>query len=338
MSAKTVAVTGATGFLGLHLVRELAEQGAKIRILVRKPPNPEFWPGIELEIIPGSLENPAALAQLVQNADTVIHAAGLIRAPNRAAFLRANRDGAAAVAQATRQHAPAARFIHVSTLAARKPEISDYAFSKHAGEEAIRTIYAGAESQLTIIRPPALYGPWDKATLSIFQSATLPIVPVLTCGRVTILHVTDAATALTHLALITAQPGIFALPGSNHTMAEIAAAAMQAQGRNSPLLHVPACLLRTAGAASTLWGHLRGEAPVFSAGKAREMLYPDWVVHPDEALPFTPQIGTPQIGTPRIGLTQGFAETVAWYRAQGWLPQPPSPPPPFRHPRESGDL
>ncbi len=309
MTAPLVAVTGATGFLGLHLVAALAREGVKIRILARRDPIQEVWSGIEFETIPGRLEDPDALARLVDGADAVVHAAGLIKAQNRAAFLRTNRDGAAAVAQAARQYAPDARFIYVSTLAARKPDISDYAFSKHAGEEVIRAIYAGAESQLTIIRPPALYGPWDKATLSIFQAAALPIVPVLTRGRVTILHVTDAASALTRLALGPRNPGLFALPGGTHSMAEVAAAAMRAQGRKAPLLHVPKLLLRTAGAASSLWGHLRGEAPVFSVGKAREMLYPDWTVHPDEALAFMPQ----------IGLEEGFASTVGWYRVQGWL-------------------
>lgn len=312
MSAKTVAVTGATGFLGLHLVAALAREGAKIRILLRRDPAHEAWSGIEYETIPGSLEHPDALAQLVQGADAVVHAAGLIRAPNRAAFLRTNRDGAAAVAQATRQHAPEARFIYVSTLAARKPDISDYAFSKHAGEEAIRSIYAGAESQLSIIRPPALYGPWDMATLSIFQAAALPIVPVLSRGRVTVLHVTDAATALARLALGAGEPGLFALPGGNYTLAEVAAEAARAQGRAGRLAHLPGFLLRTAGAVSGLWGRLRGEPPVFSAGKAREMLYPDWTVHADEALPTS-------VYQPGIELEEGFCATVAWYRAQGWL-------------------
>jgi 2-alkyl-3-oxoalkanoate reductase len=309
VSARLVAVTGATGFLGLHLVAALAREGAKIRILARRDPNHEFWSGIEFETIHGSLEQEDALARLVDGADAVVHSAGLIKAPNRAAFLRANREGAAAVARATRQYAPQARFIAISTLAARMPEISDYAFSKHAGEEVIRAAYAGAESQLVIIRPPALYGPWDKATLSVFQAAALPVVPVLSRGRVTVVHVTDAATALTRLAMGAGEPGLFALPGGNYSMTEVSAAAMRAQGREARLLHVPASVLRAAGAASGLWGRLSGAAPVFSLGKAKEMLYPDWVVHADEALAYQPQ----------IGLEDGFASTVAWYRAHGWL-------------------
>jgi nucleoside-diphosphate-sugar epimerase len=312
VNRRVIAVTGATGFLGLHLVAALSRAGAKIRILARRDPAHEFWSGIEYETIYGDLADEAALARLVDGADAVVHAAGLIKAQNRAAFLRVNRDGAAAVAKAARLHAPNARFVAVSTLAARMREISDYAFSKRAGEDAIAAVYAGAESQLTIIRPPVLYGPWDKATLSVFQTAALPIVPVLSRGRVTILHVTDAATALAYVALGAGESGLFALPGGNYTLAEVAAEAMRAQGRKASLLHVPGFLLRTAGAASGLWGRLRGAAPVFSVGKAREMLYLDWTVHAGEALPAS-------VYQPAIGLEEGFASTVAWYRAHGWL-------------------
>jgi len=293
-------------------VAALAREGAKIRILARRDPAHEFWSGVEFETINGSLEQADALARLVDGADAVVHAAGLIKARNREAFLRVNRDGAAAVALAARQHAPKARFIAISTLAARMPEISDYAFSKRAGEDAVRSAYAEHESQLIMVRPPVLYGPWDKATLAIFQAAALPFVPVLSRGRVSVTHVTDAANALARLAMGTGGPGLFALPGGDYCQTEVMAAAMRAQGREAHLLHVPGFVLRAAGAASGLWGALRGEAPVFSAGKAREMLYPDWVVHPDEALPAS-------VHQPNIGLEEGFCSTVAWYRAHGWL-------------------
>jgi 2-alkyl-3-oxoalkanoate reductase len=312
VTAKTVAVTGATGFLGLHVVAALAREGAKIRILARRDPSHEFWSGIEFETIYGRLEEPNALARLVDGADAVVHVAGLIKAQNREAFLRTNRDGAAMIAATTRQYAPDARFVFISTLAAIKPGISDYAFSKRAGEVAVRSAYAEAEDRLVIIRPPALYGPWDKATLSIFQAAALPVVPVVSRGKVTVLHVTDAATALARLAMGAGEPGVFALPGEDYSLAELAEAAMRAQGREARLVHVPAFLLRTAGAASGLWGRLRGVAPVFTAGKAREMLYPDWTVRVDDALPAT-------VYEPGIGLEEGFLSTVAWYRAQGWL-------------------
>lgn len=309
MTAKTVAVTGAAGFLGRHITMALAQEGAKIRILARRPPAPDFCPHIQFETIPGSLETPTALAALVQGADAIIHAAGLISAPNRAIFLAANRDGSAALAQAARRHAPQSRFIAVSTLAARKPEVSDYAFSKRAGEEAIRTAYTGAEQHLTIIRPPALYGPWDRSTLPIFQAAALPIIPILSRGRATVLHVTDAATAIARAAIGAATPGLFALSGGDHTLAEIMTAAACAQGRHGRPIHIPPLLLRAAAAASGLWGRLRRRTPVFGPAKAREFLHPDWIVQPHEALPCEAL----------ITLADGFTATVAWYRAAKWL-------------------
>jgi 2-alkyl-3-oxoalkanoate reductase len=312
MTARTVAVTGATGFLGLHLLAALAREGANIRILARRDQAPDFAAGIAFETILGSLEDEAALVRLVHGADAVVHCAGLIKAQDRGAFLRANRDGAAALAQAARQHAPQARFIYVSTLAAREPHLSDYAFSKRAGEGAVRAVYAGAESQLVIIRPPALYGPWDKATLPIFQSAVWPVAPVFGRGQVTVLHVADAAAALARLAMGAGGPGLFTLPGTHLGLDAVTAAAARAQGRAARMVHIPPFLLRAAGAASALWGRLRGQAPVFSKGKAREMLFPDWAVSADEALPAA-------VYQPRIGLDEGFASTVAWYRQQGWL-------------------
>jgi nucleoside-diphosphate-sugar epimerase len=301
----TVAITGATGFLGLHLVKTLAGEGANIRILARRNPAHEFWTGLDFETIYGSLEQPETLAQLVRGADVVIHAAGLIKAPNLATFLQANRNGARAVAIAARLHAPAAQFIHVSTLAAREPHISEYAFSKHAGEEAVRSVYMDAEEQLTVIRPPVLYGPWDKATLVIFKAAALPFTPVLSHGRASVLHVTDAATALAQLALGDPQPGLFALPGGNYSHDEIMIEAARAQGLSARLFRIPAPIVRTAGTISGLFG----KAPIFTAGKARELLHPDWVVHPREALSYVP----------KIGIAEGFRETVAWYRSENWL-------------------
>ena len=99
-SARVVAVTGATGFLGLHLVAELARQGAHVRILTRRDPVHDLWRDLTLDVVPGGLENVQALERLVAGADAVVHGAGLIKARNLEQFLRTNRDGTHAVAEA----------------------------------------------------------------------------------------------------------------------------------------------------------------------------------------------------------------------------------------------
>ena len=95
-----VAVTGGTGFLGLHLVPALAQAGFRLRLLARREPVHPAFAGVAFETLPGRLEDDAALAALVEGADVVVHAAGLIKAHNRAAFLRANQGGTAALAPA----------------------------------------------------------------------------------------------------------------------------------------------------------------------------------------------------------------------------------------------
>jgi 2-alkyl-3-oxoalkanoate reductase len=305
---RVVAVTGATGFLGPHLIAALLREGARVRILARRYPAS----GLDCEIIRGSLEEGPALDRLTAGANAVIHAAGLIKARDRAAFFRTNVDGSRAVAEAALRNAPNARFVAISSLAARAPELSDYAASKRAGEDAVRAVLG---DKPVIVRPPTIYGPGDRETLAIFQTASRTIVPLFGSGRLAIVHVTDAAAAIARLAMGTGNAGCFALADANpagYTLAELMAEAARAIGRRPRFLRMPDGVLLAAGKLSSGWSRLSGGTPIFTAGKAREMLHPDWTVPPDEALPA-------EIHRPAITLPEGFAATVAWYRAAGWL-------------------
>ena len=312
---RVVAVTGATGFLGLHLIPALARAGAHIRILTRRNPAHPAWQGIAFEAVYGSLEDAGALEQLVTGADAVVHAAGLIKARSRAEFLRTNQGGSAAIAAATRRHAPQAHFVAVSSLAAREPQLSDYAFSKRTGEDAARAAYADTPEQLTVIRPPAIYGPWDRETLAIFKAATRSFVPVFGQSRAAIIHAADAAAAIAAIATGAGPSGLYTLADDHpqgYTMAELLAEAARATGGSPRFIRVPDGVVRAAGHLSGWWGRRRGQAPIFTAGKAREILHPDWSVSPTELLPAS-------IYKSKIDLADGFASTAAWYRQAGWL-------------------
>lgn len=312
-----VAVTGATGFLGTHLLPALAASGFKLRVLSRRTVEHSLWKDLELEVVPGDLDNEPALIRLVQGADVVIHMAGLIQARSRKDFLAINRDGAQRLARLVHQHAAGAHLIHVSSLAARAPWLSAYAHSKRAGETAVQDAFPG---QLSIVRPPAIYGPWDKATLDIFRVATWPLAPVPggKHARIAMIHATDAARAIAGLARWQQAPagGVYALADTcpagygPHTIMRMAA---HARGRSPIIVPLPGWGVRLAGYAASLFAWLRGRPMVFGAGKAREMLYPLWSVEAKELLPT-------QVTRPEIDLRQGFAETVEWYTQAGWLP------------------
>lgn len=310
MARDIVAVTGATGFLGRHLVRALAADGWTVRILARRDIIDPDWAGLEPELVPGGLSNGEALTRLCAGAKVVIHVAGLIKARSRAEFDRTNVDGSRAVAAAAK--ANGSHLIVVSSLAAREPALSDYAASKRGGEDAARAAFGDS---LTVVRPPAIYGPGDMETLGLFRAAQdAPLLPTLDPqARIVMIHVEDAAAQIAQLA---ASPtaGVFALSDARiagYSWTELMQAASRAVGKNPRLIRVPAWLITSLARLSEGIGRATGKISIFTPGKAREMLHLDWGVSNADLPPGA-------IAT-RYGIDSGFSQSVQWYRAKGFL-------------------
>ncbi len=321
-----VAITGATGFIGGHLAAELAGRGWRVRALVRSMPR---WHGLAapplVEAVPGSLDDAAALEDLVAGSDAVVHLAGAIKGRDGNDFLRANADGTAALARAWAARAPGARFVKVSSLAAREPSLSHYAASKRAAEERLAEIAASIDAagggRWQVLRPAAVYGPGDRETLGLFRAAAGPVQPMLggPRSRLALVHVADlvrAIAALIEAELAPGMPGIHEVADhrpEGYSWEEIARAAAAALGRPARPLRLPGPAVRALGLAGDAAARL-GVRPMLTSGKAREILHADWGSAPGRQLP-------PEIWRPRVPIDAGFAEAVAWYRAAGWLRQ-----------------
>lgn len=296
-------------------MRELARSGWRVRLLLRRDPVIAEWRDVRPEIVAGSLADPAALERLVEGADAVIHVAGLIKAATQGEFFAVNRDGAASIARITRRLAPGAHFVQVSSLAAREPSLSDYAASKRAGEDAVRGILG---ARMTVLRPSAVYGPGDRETLLFFQLARQKFVPLLggVEARAALIHVRDLARLV--VALAGAEPRGEVLTAADarpegYRWDEVLGAAARAVGNSSPrFFRAPAALLRTVATVGDV-GRLLGSANMLNSQKLRELRHPDWSVAPGE-LAHAPG------WAPEFTLDTGFADAVAWYRAEGWLP------------------
>jgi uncharacterized protein YbjT (DUF2867 family) len=310
-----VAVTGATGFLGRHLVRTLAQDGWTPRVLVRRDPIHPLWRDLEVEVVAGDLKTPGALDRLAHGAEVVIHVAGLIKAATLEGFNVVNRDAArdaALAAKAANPQKGGARFILVSSLAAREPQLSNYAASKRAGEDAVREAYPEA----LIVRPPAIYGPGDTETLPLFElAAKSPILPVLSPdARVAMIHVHDAAKKLSDYCRNPIQ-GLVELSDvrrDGYTWTEIMSAAGSVMGANPRLIRLPDKALTLAGTLADAWSSASNTPLVFGSGKVKELLHADWSL---SSAPMSE--GVPSV----FGLIDGFAHTVDWYRTEGWLPK-----------------
>lgn len=294
-----VAVTGGTGFVGGHLIRRALEAGHGVRALARRPQPVRAG----MEWVPGALDDSASLARLVQDADAVVHIAGVVNAPSRAGFVAGNVEGTRAVLAASGTR----RFVHVSSLAAREPGLSDYGWSKAEAERLV----AASPLPWTIVRPPAVYGPGDLDQLDLYRLAGRGLALLPPRGRLSLIAVDDLARLLLALAECDAPRTIYEADDgtAGWTHEAYARAIGTAVGRRVLPVHLPRAALTLAARADRLW---RGDKAKLTRDRVGYLCHPDWTIDPLKRPP--PTLWRPAIATP-----DGLADTVRWYRERDLL-------------------
>lgn len=302
----TIALTGATGFVGQAVLDEAQRRGVTLRALTRR----EQVAREGVQWVTGTLADDGGLAHLVESAQAVIHVAGLTNSPDPADFHEANVVGTQKLLEACKA-ARARRFVFVSSLSAREPRLSQYGHSKAEAE----TVVQASGLDWTIVRPPGVYGPRDIDYFEMFRSARLGLVPLPPRGASSIIHVDDLARLL--LDLVDAPPALVRRKtfepddgregGWSHS--ELAQAIGTAVGRRVFAPHLPRSVLFAAARADRL---LRGDKARLTADRVGYMTHPNWVARSAMKVPET-------VWAPRIHGEEGLAATARWYRAQGWL-------------------
>ncbi len=304
MTSRVLAVTGGTGFVGATLVRLAVELGWQVRALTRRD-----QPGRDgVSWIAGALDRPESLVELAQGSDAIIHVAGTTNTPTRDGFARGNIAGTEAMLAAA-EHAGVKRFIHVSSLAAREPQLSNYGWSKAEAEA--RVVASGLD--WTMVRPPAIYGPGDSDHLELFRAAKFGLMPLPPPGKMSEIEVSDLGQLLLALAAEgTSMRQTFEAddgrPGG-WTHREFARAIGDAVGRRVFAFHVPAALVRTGARVDRLF---RGDKARLTPDRAAYFCHPDWVIDPANRPPSS-------LWVPRIDTLAGLAATAKAYYAAGWL-------------------
>ena len=299
-----LAITGGTGFVGSHLIDATLAAGHEVKALTRRD-----QPAREgVQWVAGSLEDRDSLRELVTGADAIIHAAGVITAPDAAGFERGNVAGTLAMLAAATAGG-VHRFVHVSSLAAREPKLSLYGGSKARSEDLVRS--SGLE--WSIVRPPAVYGPGDKETLELFRMAKLGLMLMPPHGRVFLIHADDLCRLLLTLAGPGSPSGMLIecddeRPGG-WTHRQFARALGRAVGTKPAIVSAPGMFLKLAARADQLF---RGPKAKLTVDRAAYFSHRNWVV--DAKLGPPPGLWQPQIPT-----EEGLRQTADWYRAKEWL-------------------
>jgi UDP-glucose 4-epimerase len=306
----TLALTGATGFVGAAVLDQALKHGLRVRALTRRPQPPRD----RVEWIDGDVFNAAALSRLADGADAFFHAAGAIKARSAWDFRAVNEQGVEnALAAAKGQDV--GRFVLVSSLAAREPHLSPYAASKKAGEDAMKN--EGHGLTWAIVRPPAVYGPRDKEILKLFRAMKRGFAPTVgPTHRFSLAHVEDFARYALLLVRSPAASECVAEPddgkAGGYTIADVAAAAGAILGRRVHVVRIPKGLLKAFALLNEVTAPLVGAVPMVTRGKVNEFQHPDWVSD-GNAGKFAPSF------RPAFTLEGGLAHTLGWYREHGWL-------------------
>ena len=322
-----IAVTGATGFIGSHLVEALVGRGHEVTCLARSPEKTSELSGLPLRFVYGSLDEPRALAGLVDDQEAVLHVAGLTKAPNLQEYVRVNVAGTENLLCAIRGNgAHLRRFLFFSSAEAMGPSpgglplteeadprpFSAYGKSKIMAEKCLDSL--SGRLPVTIIRPPTVYGPRDRDFAILFRLVARGLEVLVTPSPVYSLVYVKNLVAGTCLALERPQDGLrryFFTDGPASSWLDIGEMITRALGKRTLKVRVPLFAMRSIAFAAGIFYAITGKTGILSRDKIREM-GGSWVISDERArreLDYCPAFST----------EQGITETASWYRSRGWI-------------------
>lgn len=277
MSGSLVAVTGATGFIGRVLLQSLIKEGWKVRALTRRHQLDDE----STQWVKGDLDDLDALRVLVKDASAVVHCAGQVRGNSLEDFVHTNVEGTRNLVDASIQQDSSPRFLLISSLAARQPELSWYATSKRMAEQLVIDRSGGLPC--AIFRPTAVYGPGDKEMSPLFRVTRRGILPMVgqPAMRFGLLHVSDlVAAVLCWLSTHNPVRGVYELddgtPGG-YDSESVAAIAQDVWKRQVRCLFLPPPLISLIANINLWSARLLGYPAMLTPGKVRELRHINWV-------------------------------------------------------------
>ncbi|MCS6799371.1 MAG: NAD-dependent epimerase/dehydratase family protein [Myxococcota bacterium] len=323
-----VLLTGGTGFLGSHIAEQLRGSGHEVRVLARRTSHVEPLRAMGCEIAYAVLERGEGLEEAVRGVDAVVHAAALVKARRPEEFHEVNAGGTERLLEAVERAAPGVRrFVLVSSLAAhgfaeggpRSPDaepapVTHYGRSKLAAERA--TLARADRFPVTVIRPPAIYGPRDREMFAFFKIVRTGIVPFIGNpeNRMSLIYGPDAADAVVRALRVEHPSGrIYSVEdGRAYSQRQFVDAIAAALGVRYRAITVPVSVVSMAAWLSELGGALAGRAVMLTRDKVNELRV--------EQLVYAADAIREELGwNARVQLEEGARLSVEWYRAHGWL-------------------
>ncbi len=338
MQDSIVFVTGGSGFIGSEIIKTLCAKGFRIRALLRSTSSRENLKNMNFETIDGGIDDASALRKGVQGAHYVIHAAGVIFAKSREDFFKTNVGGTVLLAKICGEVNPELkRFLFVSSLAAAGPApgknaitesdrenpISHYGESKLTAEREIAKILKG-KTPLTIIRPPAVYGPRDHGMFEFFKIVSKGIIPKFPSKNaenekyLSLIYVDDLVEGILRATLIDSRHDLrnpkkyFLANLKVSTISEFLKEIKNAFGKKTLSVYFPRVAIKAVACLGSAAGYLTGKVYPMNLDKWREAQSDYWICSAEKA---KKELGFES----KMALEKGLQITTKWYQDHGWI-------------------
>ncbi|MBI5846715.1 MAG: NAD(P)-dependent oxidoreductase [Nitrospirae bacterium] len=316
-------VTGATGFIGSFLVEALSAKGYDVTCLVRRTSNLKWLGHLRLQYLQADLDDTDSYAKKLGAFDYIFHLAGLTKADSAGDFFYANAECTKKLIAAAAEVTPALkRFLHVSSLAAAGPSIesrplnedspsspvSVYGKSKLEGEKAVFS--CKGMLPVTIVRPPAVYGPRDTDFFLGFRAVQNRLFPDWGKSSYSLIYVEDLVRGMILAAENKEAAGkVYYLADNRiYTNDDILTEMSKTLGRKAFRLRLPRSILP---ALAVVLQKIQKKG-IINPDKIQEIRHPHWTCDPAKAMK---ELGFHT----EIPLGEGFKKTAEWYRKEKWL-------------------
>ena len=329
---KKVLITGASGFVGYHLILAALEKGYRVTAAVRPTSAIGHLASLPVSYAYLNLSEKASLERELENGqyDFVVHNAGATRAKSEQVFLEVNSMYTKNLAETIAQTKPLVqKFIFISSLSAYGPKnsieeeviseqdspkpVTNYGKSKLKAEQYLKAIPG---LNYLVFRPTAVYGPREKDLLHFFRNINIGVETYLghKPQKLSFVYVADfAKLVITSLESTMNRKGYFVSDGNTYDQYQLAYYCKKILQKRTIKLHVPlpvASLL--ANTIETAHGWLKGGTPLLNQDRLKELSGANWTCDIQSAkkeLGFEPQ----------YTLEQGLQETIKWYKQNNWM-------------------
>jgi nucleoside-diphosphate-sugar epimerase len=325
----TALVTGASGFIGSHLVDLLLEKGYRVKCLVRKSSNLKWLDGKNAEYVYGDMFSAGVLPPVLKDTDYVYHVAGVTFAKKKETFYRGNVDATKSLLEiCTKSNPGLKKFIHVSSQACVGPSfdknpidetrdyhpLTTYGRSKAESEKVVKSYFD--KLNCTIVRPPAVYGPRDYAIYEYFKSMNRGLQPLIGFDNklVSLIHARDLVKGfvLAGESEKAASNIYFISSEKFYNWRDVGNMTQKLLGRKTIRIVIPHFAVKTTAFFSQVFGMFSSKPVILNREKARELTQAYWICSAEKA---KRDFGFRE----DLTLEEGFKDTIEWYRKNGWL-------------------